>query len=265
MKLEVVNGSYAYPSGRCLFEDLNYRLEDQSILTVLGRNGVGKTTLLKCIMGILKWRNGTLRLNGEDVGSALKARGVAYVPQAYSFSFSYTVRDIVTMGRARYMGSLSIPSKHDYACADAALEQVGIADLRNRGCGQLSGGQLQLVFIARALAAEPEIMILDEPEHHLDFNNQFLVLELIERLVHENHMSAIINTHYPDHALQLADKSLMLRRGAYLFGDTKELLTVENVRAYFGVESVIEVMERNHVPVPVFAVTGRMKQQEVIK
>ena len=257
MKLEVRNGSYAYPSGRVLFDRVDFSLGDRSILTVLGRNGVGKTTLLNCIMGILRWRTGTLLLNGEDVGSALRAAGIAYVPQAHNITFSYTVRDIVTMGRARYMGALSVPSKADYEKADQALERIGLQELRNRTCGQLSGGQLQLVFIARALAAEPEILILDEPESHLDFYNQFFVLELLRQLVEDSGMSAIINTHYPEHALLLADKTMMLGQEGYSFGSTADVLTEENIRKYFGVNAVIETLTRQDTPIPVFAVTGR--------
>lgn len=258
MQLEVVNGGFAYPSGKVLFENICFCLEDRSILTVLGRNGVGKTTMLKCIMGILRWRKGTLKINGEDVGNAVRSQGIAYVPQVHSITFSYTVRDIVTMGRTRYMGMLSIPSTHDYARADEALEMVGLQELRNRTCSQLSGGQLQLVFIARALAADPEILILDEPENHLDFHNQFFVLELLQKLVKEKGMSSIINTHYPEHALLLADKTLMLGPEGHSFGNTKEVLTEENIRKYFGVNALIDTVRREDTPFPVFAVTGRI-------
>ena len=258
MELSVENGSFAYPSGRVLFENIGFTVSEGNILTILGRNGVGKTTLLKCMMGILPWRTGTLKLNGEDVGNAIRSKGISYVPQAHAISFAYSVRDIVTMGRARYMGPLSIPSRTDYEFADAALEQVGMADLSHRSCGQLSGGQLQLAFIARALAAEPEIMILDEPESHLDFNNQFFVLELLQKLKDERGISAIINTHYPEHALLLSDQTLMLRLEDYCFGRTSDILTEENIRKYFGVNAVIDSIRRHDTPIPVFAVTGRI-------
>ncbi len=265
MILEVVDASFAYPSGKVLFEHLGYELEEGTILTVLGRNGVGKTTLLKCMMGILPWRTGTLKVNGEDVKNAIHTKGIAYVPQAHNITFSYSVRDVVTMGRARYMSALSIPSKHDYERADEALETVGLSDYAHRTCGQLSGGQLQMVYIARALAADPEVLIMDEPESHLDFYNQFYVLELVRQLVEERGISAIINTHYPDHAMLLSGKTMMMRPGEYIFGDTGEILTPENVHRFFDVHAVIETLERDNCTVPVFAVTGRHESMEVSK
>ncbi|KIR03363.1 Iron(III) dicitrate transport ATP-binding protein fecE [Lachnospiraceae bacterium TWA4] len=260
MELKVKNASFAYPSGQVLFNDINFSLNEQTILTILGRNGVGKTTLLKCIMGILHWKTGTLELDGKDIENARLIKEIAYVPQAHQVNFSYSIRDIVTMGRARFMGSLSVPSKKDYEYADEALERVGLADLKNRSCNQLSGGQLQLVYIARALAAKPKILILDEPESHLDFYNQFFILELLEEIVKEQGVSLIINTHYPEHAMQLSDKTLFLRREDYTFGDTNKILNEENIRKYFGVESVVDQINRSNRTIPVFAVTGRTEK-----
>ncbi len=256
MKLAVENGSFAYKADQVIFENLSFELTDKTILAVLGKNGVGKTTMLKCIMGILPWRTGTLRVNGEDVGNAMKVKSIAYVPQAHHVTFAYTIRDLVTMGRTRFMGTLSVPSKSDYAHADEALEQVGLYELRHRSCNALSGGQLQMVYLARALAADPEILILDEPESHLDFKNQFTILELLQKLVEERNLSAIINTHYPEHALLLADQTMILGGSEYCIGSTPEIISEENIHRFLSVNAVVDTIYRRKKEVPVFAVTG---------
>ena len=258
MRLEVKKAGFAYPGGRFLFRDLSFVLEEQSILTILGRNGVGKTTLLKCIMGILHLSEGDLLIDGRTVESALHEKGIAYVPQAHDIPFAYTVRDIVTMGRARYMGMLSVPSAHDHELADKAIKEVGMWDFRDRPCGKLSGGQLQMVFFARALAAEPEILIMDEPESHLDFFNQSFVMDMISDLVKDRGISVMINTHFPEHALALDSMTLMMGEGRYCFGKTRDVITEENFRDYFDINAVIGSLQQGDISVPAFAVAGRL-------
>lgn len=170
---------------------------------------------------------------------------MAFVPQAHPISYPYSVLDLVTMGRVRFMGALSIPSKRDKQLAQEALVSVGMQDYAGRACTQLSGGQMQMVFIARALAAQPEMLIMDEPESHLDFVNQHHVLELVERLKAEQNISCIINTHYPNHALRISDNVLMLGRDSYLYGSAETVITAENIAKYFGVNAEISRIERN--------------------
>ncbi len=263
MRLEVVNGCFAYPQGAVLFKDINFLLNEGEMVTVLGRNGVGKTTLLKCIMGILRWKNGFLKIDGEPVENAIRHKGIAYVPQAHSYAYEYSVREIVMMGRTRNMGMMAIPSKDDYVRADEALQKVGLYDLRERKCSQLSGGQLQMVFIARALVSDPRIIILDEPESHLDFYNQSFLLELLMQLSEEEKVSMIMNTHYPEHALRFNGKSLLMNPEESCFGDTKRLLTTENIENYFGVSAMIDTMTDGRHRVPVFAVTGRCDTEKM--
>lgn len=238
--LEVKNGSFAYPGEKELFRQVSFTLQDGEIMTILGQNGIGKTTLLKCVTGIYKWTDGGAFLNGRPVSSVEDLKGLGYVPQAHPLSFSYSIREIVTMGRARYIRAYAVPSKRDRELAEQAMEEVGIADLADRSCTSLSGGQLQLAFIARALAGNPEIMILDEPESHLDFKNQFLILQLIERLSREKGISCLINTHFPEHALQISDCTLLMGRNRYLFGQTGEVITEKSVEEFFGIRCAIQ-------------------------
>ena len=239
MKLEVRNGAFAYKNGARLFSNVNFELHENQVLTILGQNGIGKTTLLKCMNGMLKWAEGGTYFNDRHIDAAGKLRELGYVPQAHPLSFSYSVRELVLMGRAKYIRPMAAPSKHDMEIADEAMEYVGITHLAERSCAQLSGGQLQLAFIARALAGEPQILILDEPESHLDFKNQLLILTLIEDMVANKNLSCIINTHFPEHALRISDKTLLLGGKDYLFGDTAEVITEENIEKYFGIRAKI--------------------------
>ena len=173
MIIEIQNGCFGYTKDAPILKNICLKAEPGQILTVLGPNGIGKTTMLKCMMGMLHWNSGQTLVDGQTVSSLISSRQVAYVPQAHAFSFGYTIEEIVTMGRAKYIPLMASPSKRDMQIVREAMQTVGIYDLKDRKCSQLSGGQLQLAFIARALAAEPEAIILDEPESHLDFKNQF--------------------------------------------------------------------------------------------
>ena len=237
MLLHVEKGSFSYPGGVPVLQNISFSLDTGEVLAVMGPNGIGKTTLLKCLMGILKWQSGCSLINGRD--SSEERHQIGYVPQAHRFSFPYSVRDMVVFGRAKHMSVFSSPSREDYHIADAALEDVGISHLRNVSCNRLSGGQLQMTLIARALAGKPKILILDEPESHLDFCNQFTILKVIKRLAKEKDIACIMNTHYPNHALRTADRILLLNENKYMEGKASELLTRENIQKYFGVDSAI--------------------------
>ncbi len=144
---------------------------------------------------------------------------------------------MVLLGRSSHLKVYATPSKKDYDISMHALEQVGIAHLCGKKCNEISGGEYQLVLIARALAAQPQLLILDEPESHLDFRNQILVLSMLEKVVREGKLSCIINTHYPEHAMRLADNALLLGCGRkYLFGPAKDIITTENLSDFFGVK-----------------------------
>ena len=240
MILEIIDGCFTYPRAKLpTLTNVSLRLEERRIVSILGKNGIGKTTLIKCMGGILKWNSGKTLVNGKDISSVRDIKTVAFVPQAHRLPFPYTVRDVVIMGRVRHMGLLSIPTAKDRAIAESTLKELGIYNLADRSSAQLSGGQMQLVLIARALAGEPEVLVMDEPESHLDMRNQFFILQLIEQLVREKGLSCIINTHYPDHALRLSDQTLLLGEETSAFGDTANMVTEDNIEEYFGVKAKI--------------------------
>lgn len=257
MIIEVKNGYYTYHNEKePTLKDISFRLEDNQIMTILGKNGIGKTTLLKCMSGIYKWDSGETLINGLPYKSKKDIKSIAFVPQAHPLSYPYTVRDTVIMGRVKYMGALSIPNKKDKELAEYMLEVVGMQDYLDRAVTQLSGGQLQMVFIARALASEPELLVMDEPESHLDFKNQYKVIDLVENLKREHNISSIINTHYPDHALRISDRVLMLGADSYEYGSADKVITEENIAKYFGVDTEISRVDRDGKSYESFIVFG---------
>ncbi|MBN2898653.1 MAG: ABC transporter ATP-binding protein [Clostridia bacterium] len=240
MRLQVVKGSFSYSKDKKILEDLNLTLDKGKFLCILGQNGIGKTTFLNCLTGILKWDSGYVSLNGKRVDGISKEKEVAYVPQARGVDFPFTALDMVAMGRTKHMGFFATPTRRDRLISLECLEMMGILDLADRKCSQMSGGQLQMVYIARALASNPRLIILDEPEAHLDFKNQALILNRLKDLVEEKGISCIMNTHHPQHALKISDYTLILgENGMYHYGETMDTLTEENINQYFRVATRI--------------------------
>lgn len=240
MKLIVNNGCFSYVQSKPILKNLSFTLDAGRMLCVLGQNGIGKTTFLNCLTGILKWQSGYVSINGKQIHGILKEKDVAYVPQVHGVKFPYSALDMVCMGRTKHMSFFATPSKLDKEMAMECLNTVGISHLATQSCSQMSGGQLQLVYIARALAGKPKLIILDEPETHLDFKNQDLIIRLIGRLVSDKKISCIMNTHNPAHALQISDNTLLLGQdGMYKFGSTCDILTEENIHMFFDVNARI--------------------------
>ena len=249
MILEVKNGYFGYSGEKEILSDINLEISEGKALAILDPNGVGKTTLLKCMTGLLEWRTGHTFLYGKDIkGKKPKEiwSVISYIPQARSFAFSYTGMEMVLIGRSVHMGTFAQPGKKELEMAEDIMERVGIVHLAKKSCNQMSGGELQLVLIARALISEPKCIILDEPETGLDFHNQIVVLNMIDKLVHDEGISAVMNTHYPTNALSVSDHAfLMTRSGSYYFGDTQEILTEKNIMEAFQVDVVVsEVLHK---------------------
>jgi iron complex transport system ATP-binding protein len=258
VKLSVENGSFSYRgSGRKIFDNINFSVESGEILAILGPNGAGKTTLLRCITGMLKWSRGRSLLDGQPIRDMSPGKlwsRMAYVPQARGAATAYTALETVLLGRSSRLGAFSQPGREDLRKAEEVMDLLGIADLAEKKCSAISGGELQMVLIARALAAEPKVLILDEPESNLDFKNQLVVLDAMSRLAAEG-MTCVFNTHYPAHALQRSSKALILSKGGdYDFGSTASVVTEASIRRAFGVEAVIGDVEtptsilRNVIP-----------------
>ena len=244
--LKVENGSFAYRGGPQILDNINFEVNAGEILAVLGPNGAGKTTLLRCMMDMLRWDSGRSLLDGEDIHS-MPARKLwsrmAYVPQAKSAASSYTAFQTVLLGRSSRIGTFSSPSAEDMEKAEAVMRQLGILDLADKQCYAVSGGELQMVLIARAMASEPDILWLDEPEANLDVSNQLVVLDTISTLAADG-VACVFNTHYPAHALQRAHRSLILNKGGgCISGSTPEIVTEDNIRRAFGVNAVIGEIE----------------------
>ena len=259
MILEVENGCFGYPKQEEILKNINLHLEKGHILSVLGPNGIGKTTLLKCMIGLLPWTSGRSILNGTDL-CKMKSKDIwntiSYIPQAHSFSFSYTGLEMVMLGRSSHLGLFEQPGAQEIEMAEVMMEKVGITHLAGKDCNRMSGGELQMVLIARALINEPELIILDEPETGLDFHNQILVLNMIERLAHEEGISAIMNTHYPTNAMSIADEAFMMnRKGDRFYGTTDSILNEQNISRSFDVNVIVDEVSykdrliRNIIPV----------------
>lgn len=209
-----------------LFENLSFSLERGGTLVLLGRNGRGKTTLLKCLAGLLTPTSGRVRCDGN----------IGYVPQSFAPTFAYSVFDIVLMGRARHVGLFSNPTAVDRAHATGALELVGLAAFAQRSVTTLSGGERQLVLIARALASEADILLLDEPAAALDFHNQAVILAMLRRLAAERGLTIVMTTHEPTHALEIADRAVLLYGSGHAEeGSVETMCTEERLSALYGI------------------------------
>lgn len=246
MTLSVENGTFAYKDGKTVLKNIDLQVSAGDLVAVLGPNGAGKTTLLRCMMGFLKWKSGKSLLNGRDIKSLSERKlwqSVAYVPQAKNAGTAFTVGETVLLGRTGRIGLFEKPKARDVEKMNEVLGRLHITHLKNKRCSELSGGELQMVLIARALVSEPSVLILDEPESNLDFKNQMLVLDIMSQAAAEG-IACIFNTHYPAHALQRANKAMLLGTdAACVFGNTSAVVNEENIEKIFGVQAKIGEVE----------------------
>jgi iron complex transport system ATP-binding protein len=217
---------------------ISFDLEEGTLLGLLGPNGAGKSTLFRCILGLERNYTGSIRLDGKEVkkqSPAILARAAAYAPQSHSPSFNYSALDMVLMGTASQGKEWSVPGTRERRAAEAALDRLGIADLRFRGFGLLSGGEQQLVLIARALVQEAKLLVMDEPTANLDYGNQLRVLSHIKDLSLQGY-SIILSTHNPDHAFMFTDRVLALHKTKIAAsGPPEEVLSAGLITLLYGV------------------------------
>lgn len=243
--IQVRNASFSYVEQN-IFKNISFNVKPGEIFCLLGPNGCGKTTLLDCMLGFHRLDSGSIRIKGKEVSSFRPgriARSIAYVPQNHERTFPYKVREIVTMGRAAYLGLFESPSKEDRLIADEALAQIGIQHLSHRPYTQLSGGEIQLVMIARALVQQTPLVILDEPTVHLDFRFELVLMEIITGLVKKSGLAIIMATHFPNHAFYFqnngVDTSVALFNGGGFLavGHPESVLDEERIQKLYGVNA----------------------------
>lgn len=237
MLMSASNISFSYGKKEVL-KDVSLTLDRGEVVSVLGPNGCGKTTLLKILLGILRPARGEILFEGrplDDMGPRRLARRIAYVPQGHSSAFPYSVMDVVIMGRMPYKTFFSRFTRHDRDIAEAKLEKLGIGHLKDKPYTQISGGERQLVLIARALAQGADTFIMDEPITGLDYGNQIRLLEQIVNLSEEGN-TFIKSTHFPDHALWVSDRVVLLKDGAVeADGVASEKITSESLYELYNI------------------------------
>ncbi len=248
-RVHIKNLSFGYTDKTedLIFSNINILLNPGEVFCLLGPNGSGKSTLLKCISRLLKPATGRVAIDDEDLNTMSPghiAGKLGYVPQGLVLVFPFTVEEIVIMGRASRISMISSPSKQDKDKAWDSMEKIGITHLARRPCNRLSGGEWQLVLIARALTQSPRVLLLDEPTSHLDLGNQVKILEKVNSLSKEG-ITIIMASHFPDHAFLNADQVGILKdHSMKSLGKPDRVLTEEVLSATYGINiRVIEVLD----------------------
>lgn len=235
LTLEANQVTVTYPSGLTALRDASLRLAGGTICALVGVNGSGKSTLFKALMGFLQPTHGSVSINGRPVREAQKQSWVAYVPQTeeVDWSFPVSVHDVVMMGRYGGMNFLRIPRAADRAAVEQSLRRVGLWDLRDRQIGELSGGQKKRVFVARALAQNSRIILLDEPFTGVDVKTEEAIIALLRELRREGCL-ILVSTHNLGSVPEFCDQVVLINRTILCYGPTDEVFTPENLSEAFG-------------------------------
>jgi ABC-type cobalamin/Fe3+-siderophores transport system ATPase subunit len=221
---------------RPVLQALTFGVSKGELVAVLGPNGVGKSTLFRCLLGLTKKYTGIVRIAGKDIkqlSPQQMAERVAFIPQSHAAAFSYSVLEMVVMGLANRISKYAVPDKLAYGCAMKALETLDLGSYANRQFNHLSGGEQQMILVARALAQEAKVILMDEPTSNLDYGNQLRVLKRVSALKHEGY-TLMLSSHNPQHALMFADKVIALHEGRILaFGNPREVVNAALVETLY--------------------------------
>ena len=252
MRISVENLSFSYDE-RPVLQNVTFSAGEGEVLSVLGANGAGKSTLFRCLLGNLFGYTGSITVEGQDLRSLSprkRARKIAYIPQSHRPTFGYTVLDTALMGTTRHRSPFLSPGKEQEALAWEALARVGAEQLALRDFSCLSGGEQQLVLLARALAQQADILVMDEPASSLDYGNQLRVLQMARELAAEGY-TVILSTHDPQQALRFSDRVLALAEGRVVaLGEVGEVLTRDLLRRLYHVETEFYMTPKGAVILP---------------
>lgn len=234
-QLDVKNVRVTYNNGHTALTDASFSISGGSICALVGVNGSGKSTLFKTIMGLVKPSSGAVSLNGCPIKTALKQNVISYVPQSeeVDWNFPVLVSDVVMMGRYGKMGFFRYPRPIDKEAVSMALDRVGLVGLENRQIGELSGGQKKRVFLARALAQEGKVLLLDEPFTGVDVKTENAIVCLLRQLQAEGHL-ILVSTHNLSSVPEFCNYTIMINKTVVAQGETKAVFTSENLQKTFG-------------------------------
>lgn len=262
MSIKVENLSFAYDT-RDVLKSVSFQAEYGEFLSVLGPNGVGKSTLFRCMLGLLSPTSGQTLINGRDISEMTAgelSKNIAYIPQSHSPAFNYSVLDIVLMGTTAQLGKFSSPGQEQKNLALEVLEKLNISDLQNRGYRAISGGERQLVLIARAMAQQAKILIMDEPSSSLDFGNRIRVMNTVKSLTKHGYC-VIQSTHDPNQAYQYSDKILAMYNGEVLACGKPETTICDSIMSkLYGVDIEVCSLQDDRVRVCVPANSKNIKE-----
>ena len=265
-KLEIQNISLDYGQ-RSVIKDLSFQLYPGELLGLVGPNGCGKTSIIKTLCRVLTASSGCILLDEKDLTAIPRnelARVIGVVPQNPLLPETFTVFEVVILGRNPHLGLLSAESARDIAVVWQAMEKTGITHLAKRRIGELSGGEKQRVTIARVLAQQPQVILMDEPTANLDISQQQDILDLITGMCREKNNAFLIAIHDLNIAAQYCTRIIMLKNGQiYAEGTPTEIITAENVREVFGAETTIYPHPENNLPI--ILPNGNHRRQKITK
>lgn len=246
--LDVHDINFSYRSKQNVLKDVSFTVNEGDILCLLGSNGTGKTTLLRCLLGLEKIETGEIWGGSEELthlSTKQRAHFMAYVPQSSTMTFSYLAYDVVLMGRVSHLAPGATYSQKDRDAAIHAMEELKIRHLSSRRFQELSGGERQMVLVARALAQESRVIVMDEPTANLDYHNQICILKAILRLSHRG-FGILMTSHYPDHAFLACSSVALMKNGTIVdSGDPNLVVTSSSLSELYDSEVRVVPVEIN--------------------